>query len=164
MADIKIEDNRVVTLDYSLWNQEGELIDSSSANGALEYLHGYQAIMPGLEKALNGKQAGSEIDVTLTGDDAYGDYDPGLVFEVSRTEFPDGLDLYEGFEFEAEIKDQIRFCTVEKLSDSGQVKINANHPLAGQKLRVKANVLAVRTATDEEIEHGHVHSGDHHHH
>lgn len=162
--DLQVEDDKVVTISYTLKNSQGEVLDSSEENGDLDYLHGYEGIMPGLERALQGKTIGNSISVELSGDDAYGEYDEKLIFTVPRSEFPDEIDIEEGLEFEAEIQDSIRYCTIEEIDAQGMVRVNANHPLAGETLQVAAKVLAIREATEEELDHGHVHSDGHHDH
>jgi len=162
MAKKVVEEDMVVTIQYTLSEEDGSVLDSSEENGDLDYLHGYEGVMPGLEKALEGKGIGESIDVTLTGDDAYGSYDESLLFTVSQGEFPDDVVIEEGLEFEAEIKDELRYCTVEKITEDGMVHINANHPLAGKTLRVQAKILEIRGASEEELDHGHVHSHGNH--
>lgn len=164
MAETVVKDDSVVTISYTLSSQDGELLDSSEENGDLQYIHGYEGIMPGLERALEGKPVGHSVDLVLSGDDAYGEYDENLIYSFSRDDFPKDLELEPGLEFEAEIGDALRYCVVEDISEDGMVQVNANHPLAGMKLRVSATVLAVRDATEEELDHGHVHDGEHEHH
>lgn len=158
-----IED-KVVTISYKLQDEDGTLLDSSEENGDLAYLHGHQGIMSGLEKALEGHSAGYRVDLTLSGDEAYGEYDEKLIFQVPKKEFPADLPLEPGFEFEAEIMDAPRYCVIEEVSSEGMVRVNANHPLAGKTLKVEAEILEIRDATDEEIDHGHVHHPGQHHH
>jgi len=160
----KIEEDMVVTISYTLRDESGEILDSSEENGNLDFLVGYEGVMPGLEQALIGKKLGDSVDLSLSGEDAYGEYDEKLFFTVAKDEFPKDVELTEGLEFEAEIQDRIRYCTIEKITDDDMVHINANHPLAGQVLQVQAKVLGIREATDEELDHGHVHSDDDHHH
>lgn len=160
---LAVED-KVVTISYSLKDENGDLLDSSEENGDLAYLHGYEGIMPGLEKALDGHPVGHSVKLNLSGEDAYGDYDDSLIFSIPKEEFPSDFNLEVGQEFEAEIRDSVRYCTIEQVGDDGQVRINANHPLAGKTLQVEAKILQIRDATDEEIDHGHVHHPGHDHH
>jgi FKBP-type peptidyl-prolyl cis-trans isomerase SlyD len=155
-----IKNNEVVTINYTLIDTEdNSILDSSDENGSLPYLHGSQFLMPGLESALSGKAIGDKVDLTLKGDQAYGDFKNDLVFTINRNEFPDDIALEVGLEFEAEIKDELRYCTITQI-ENDLVTINANHPLSGKTLRVQAEVIAIRKATPEEIEHGHVHEDD----
>ncbi|KGE73959.1 FKBP-type peptidyl-prolyl cis-trans isomerase [Spirochaeta lutea] len=153
----KVENNRVVTLDYELRDaSDNTVLDSSAENGRLPYLHGSKFLMPGLEAALEGKSLGERVELTLSGDQAYGDYDEKMVFTIPRKEFPDHIEVEVGLEFEAEIQDELRYCTVTQ-AEHDLITVNANHPLAGRTLTVWAKITDIREASQEELEHGHVH-------
>jgi FKBP-type peptidyl-prolyl cis-trans isomerase SlyD len=160
---MQVEARKVITIDYTLTDEDGEVLDSSEDDGPLEYLHGFGNIIPGLEAALEGKEPGQKLQVTVLPEKGYGERDESLVQSVPRSRFPNG-DIEVGMRFSAETEDSSRLLTVIAV-DKQQVTVDGNHPLAGQTLSFDVTVREVRDATEEEIEHGHVHqAGDHHHH
>jgi FKBP-type peptidyl-prolyl cis-trans isomerase SlyD len=143
--------NKAVSIDYTLTNDAGEVIDSSAGGAPLVYLQGAGNIIPGLEKALEGKAVGDELEVSVEPEDAYGEYAAELVSTLSRSMFEGVDELEVGMQFHASAPD-------------GQMQIVTNHPLAGQRLNFKVKVVAIRDASQEEVAHGHVHGeGGHHH-
>lgn len=154
--------DKVVSIEYELKSVDGEILDSSDENGVLSYLQGSGFLFPGLEKALEGKAVGDAISQTFKAADAYGEYDEKFVFEAARSDFTEGVELYEGLEFEAEVEDELKICTIIHI-DGDKVTVDANHPLSGEDLQVRAKITEIRDATPEEIEHGHVHDGSEHH-
>ena len=156
--------NKAVSIDYTLTNDIGEVIDSSSGGAPLVYLQGAGNIIPGLEKALDGKQAGDELTVTVEPEDAYGEYSAELVSTLSRSMFEGVDELEVGMQFHASAPDgQMQIVTIRDL-DGDDVTVDGNHPLAGQKLTFQVKIVDVRDASQEEIAHGHVHGeGGHHH-
>lgn len=158
-----IKNNSVVTLEYHLTNKKGEVLDSSRGSEPLLYLHGSNNIIPGLESALNGKKVDDEFSVNITAKDAYGERDEDLASEVPREHF-EGVDVIKaGMQFETETEGGPMLITVVEVDDK-VVKVDANHPLAGEELNFDVKVLEIRDATEVELEHGHVHGpGGHHH-
>ncbi|MEX0701619.1 MAG: peptidylprolyl isomerase [Planctomycetales bacterium] len=155
--------DKVVLIDYTLTDDEGNVLDSSEEDGPLAYLHGADNIIPGLEQALEGKTAGDEFRVTLAAADAYGDHDPELVQSVPRAQFPRDMDPEIGDQLQAETPEGPRIVTIVKV-DPGEITVDANHPLAGVPLNFAVKIVEVRDATREELDHGHVHGpGGHHH-
>ena len=155
----QVADDLVVTIEYEL-TVDGEIVDSSAEEGPLEYLHGYQNIIPGLEAELLGLKVGDSKTVVVPPAGGYGDYDEDEVVEVEIDEFPEDLPLEVGLELEVADDDGfIMLVTVLEVGDE-TVKLDANHPLAGKDLHFKVKVLAMRAATEEELEHGHVHGED----
>jgi len=152
-----IEKDRVVSIDYTLRDNNGNLIDSSEGSDPLEYLHGNGNIIPGLEKALAGKKAGDKLTCSIAAADAYGERDDSLIFKVNKSEF-EGADIEVGMQFEAHGEEGAQIVTVEGI-EGEEVTIDANHPLAGETLNFDVKVVDVREATSEELEHGHVHGG-----
>jgi FKBP-type peptidyl-prolyl cis-trans isomerase SlyD len=154
---LKITKDTVVLIEYTIRNEDGRIVDTSVGRGPLEYLHGYQQIVPGVERAVEGLAPGSSVDVELEPDAGYGQRDPEAVLVVPRRFFPDGDDMEAGTMFRAFRPDgrPVIFSVIEVLDDT--VVVDANHPLAGQTLRVRVEVLSVRWATDEERAHKHVH-------
>lgn len=159
---MQIANEKVITIDYTLTDEEGEVIDSSEHDGPLSYLHGSGNIVPGLENALEGKTVGDALKVVVAPDDAYGERDEKLVQAVPRDEFPDG-EIAVGMRFRADSPSGSKVLTVVALNDA-EVTVDANHPLAGRTLSFDVTVRGIRDATQEELEHGHVHDGHHHHH
>ena len=156
--------NKAVSIDYTLTNDAGEVIDSSAGGAPLVYLHGAGNIIPGLEKALEGKTVGDDLQVAVEPEDAYGEYAAELVSTLSRSLF-EGVDVLEvGMQFHASAPDgQMQIVTIRDL-DGDDVTVDGNHPLAGQRLNFKVKVVDIRDASQEEIAHGHVHGeGGHHH-
>lgn len=153
----------VVSIDYTLKDDEGDVLDSSEAGSPLVYLHGADNIIPGLEAALTGKSVGEELTVVVSAEDGYGEYDESLVAEVERDRFPGADEIELGDEFQANTPEGPRMVTVIGIDDEA-ITIDANHPLAGETLHFQVKIVDVRAATKEEIEHGHVHGeGGHHH-
>lgn len=154
---------RVVSIDYTLTDDQGNVLDTSIGRSPLSYLHGAGNIIPGLERALEGKEAGASLEVTVAPEDGYGHHDPSLVQSVPRTQFPPGVVPSEGQQFQAQTGGGVRVVTVVDVNDD-EVTVDANHPLAGQSLNFAVTVVEVREATAEELRHGHVHGpGGHAH-
>jgi FKBP-type peptidyl-prolyl cis-trans isomerase SlyD len=156
--------NKAVSIDYTLTNDAGEVIDSSAGGAPLVYLHGAGNIIPGLEKALEGKQVGDELTVAIEPEDAYGEYSAELVSTLSRSMFEGVDELEVGMQFHASAPDgQMQIVTIRDI-DGDDVTVDGNHPLAGQRLNFQVKVVDVRDASQEEIAHGHIHGeGGHHH-
>ena len=155
--------DKVVSIDYTLTDGDGNTLDTSEGRGPLAYLHGAGNIIPGLETALEGKTSGDAFKVTVPAADAYGERDPDLVQPVPRDRFPDGADIEVGSQFQAQTAAGARTITVVEVKD-GEVVIDANHPLAGQSLTFAVEVVEVRDAEPAELQHGHPHGpGGHEH-
>ena len=153
---MQIANEKVVYIHYTLTNQEGETLDSSAGRDPLGYLHGAGNIIPGLEKALEGKEAGEKLNVSVEPDQAYGERDEALIQQVPRSAF-EGVDSVEpGMQFQAQSPHGPMLVTVTQV-ESEEVTVDANHPLAGQTLTFDVEVTEVRNATEEELTHGHVH-------
>ena len=159
---MNVSKDKVVTANYVLKNIDGELLDESTPENPMAYLHGSGDVAEGLENALEGKVIGDNINVTLKPDEAYGDYDEALVQEVSKEMFSDIDELEEGLIFQAETPDgEIREYEIVSI-EGDKVTIDSNHPLAGETLVFDIDITDIREATAEEIEHGHIHHGDDH--
>ncbi len=158
-----IENRKVVTLEYTLTDEDGEVLDTSKGSDPLVYLHGSGNIIAGLEGALSGKAEGESLQVTVQPADAYGDRDESLMQALPKSRFEDD-DLEVGMQFQANGPDGPILLTIVNIEDD-EVTVDANHPLAGRVLSFDVTVLNVRDATLEELTHGHVHGpGGHHHH
>ncbi len=159
---MKIERGRVVKMHYRLRDESGETLEASDEKTPLSYLHGYGNLVPGLEKALEGCDAGLKTTVTIGPADAYGERDEAAVIRAPREEFPEDLDLTPGAEVQAETPDgPITFKVVS--ADAKEAVLDANHPLAGRTLTFDVEVVDVRLASKDEIAHGHAHGGHHSH-
>ena len=156
--------NKAVSIDYTLTNDAGEVIDSSVGGALLVYLQGAGNIILGLEKALEGKAVGDELEVSVEPEDAYGEYAAELVSTLSRSMFEGVDELEVGMQFHASAPDgQMQIVTIRDL-DGDEVTVDGNHPLAGQRLNFQVKIIDIRDASQEEIAHGHVHGeGGHHH-
>ncbi|MFT7477600.1 MAG: FKBP-type peptidyl-prolyl cis-trans isomerase SlyD [Gammaproteobacteria bacterium] len=159
-----IADGKIVTIHYTLTLDDGSQVDSSRDGDPLVYLHGSQSIVPGLETALATKAPGEAVKVKVVPAEGYGDVDPEGEQRMPRTSFPEDLKLEVGMELAAEDDDgHVLPLVIREIGDE-DVLIDMNHPLAGKNLNFAVDVLEVRTATAEEIEHGHAHGPDGHHH
>lgn len=154
---MEIAKDRVASLEYRLHLGDGKIIDSSEPDDLLVYLHGHEEIVPGLEKALEGKKVGDSLKVEVPPEEAYGEYDPEGVEEVPREDFPAEMELEAGGLVSAtdDEGDEVDFLVKEVKGD--KVVVDFNHPLAGKTLHFEVTVKEVREATAEELEHGHAH-------
>jgi FKBP-type peptidyl-prolyl cis-trans isomerase SlyD len=160
---MQISKNKVATIDYTLTNPQGQVLDSSKGGEPLSYLHGVGGIIPGLESALEGKQTGDNVNVTIEPEQAYGQRNEELVQEVPRRMFQGVENIQPGMQFRAQGPQGTQVVTVVGVAGDN-VKIDANHPLAGVTLKFDVNVVGVREATQDELSHGHVHGpGGHQH-
>ncbi len=160
---MQIARNSVATIHYTLRNDKGDVIDSSDGREPLAYLHGHGNIVPGLERALEGKRAGDKLQVKVAAEDGYGTRDERLVQDVPREAFPTDVELQPGMQFHAQSSAGVHTVTVRDVG-ADSVKIDGNHPLAGEALSFDVTIDGVREATREELAHGHVHGeGGHHH-
>lgn len=162
---MQIADKTVVTMTYTLTDDQGQVLDKAEASQPFAYLHGSSNIIPGLEKHLEGKQADDSVQVTVPPAEAYGERDDRLTQQVPRSMFQGVPDeqIVAGAQFQAQTSagnQVIRIAAV----DGDHVTIDANHPLAGVTLNFDVTILGVREASAEEVEHGHAHGeGGHHH-
>ncbi|MEW6060403.1 MAG: peptidylprolyl isomerase [Bacteroidota bacterium] len=160
---MKIENNKVVSINYTLRNDAGEVLDSSDGREPLVYIHGMGNIITGLESQLLGKSAGDSLKVSIPPSEAYGEYDLSQVVQVSRSQFEGAPDLKVGMRFTATSDQGYQVVTITNINDD-VVTIDGNHPLAGKTLHFDVTVVDVRDASPDELSHGHVHGpGGHHH-
>jgi FKBP-type peptidyl-prolyl cis-trans isomerase SlyD len=160
---MQIESNSVVTLHYTLKDNEGNVIDQSD-DGSFLYLHGAMNIIPGLENALTGKSAGDELSVTVSPEEGYGAKDPERIQEVPKEMFENYEDIAVGTQFHAQSPDGGAIVVTVTEVKEDVVVIDGNHALAGVDLNFDVKVIDVRQASEEEIAHGHVHGPHGHHH
>lgn len=159
---MKAATDMVVAMHYTLTDDSGEVLDSSKQNEPLTYLHGNNNIIAGLEKALEGAQVGFKSKVTVPPAEGYGEINPKAIFEEPHASFSPDMQLAPGMQVHAEADHGPVTFTVVELTDTGVV-LDANHPLAGKTLHFDVEIVDVRKATTEELDHGHVHTGHGHH-
>jgi len=154
---MQIVKDKVVSIHYTLKNDGGSVIDSSEGAEPLVYLHGAQNIIPGLERALEGKVADDALEVSIEAAEAYGEYNKELT-QVVPSDMFDGVDQLEpGMEFQTETEQGVQVIRVVSV-DGDNITIDANHPLAGERLHFDVTVDSIRDASAEELEHGHIHT------
>ncbi len=153
---MQIAQNKVAVITYTLTNADGDVLDQAGEAQPFAFIAGIGSIIPGLDQALEGKQAGDSLNVTIPPEQAYGERIDALTQTVPLEMFQ-GVDKVEpGMQFNAQTNQGMSVVTVTKV-EGDQVTIDGNHPLAGQTLNFDVKVLEVRDATAEELEHGHVH-------
>jgi FKBP-type peptidyl-prolyl cis-trans isomerase SlyD len=160
---MKITRDKVVSLHYTLRNDGGDTIDSSAGREPLAYIQGSGSILPGLESALEGREAGEKLAVRIVAKDAYGERNAALVQNVPRKSLATIGKIKVGTQFHARVTGGARVMTITAVAQD-EVTIDGNHPLAGQDLNFDVEVVDVRDATVEELAHGHVHDAGGHHH
>lgn len=153
---MKIANNTVVKMHYSVLDSEGNLIDSSYEGEPLEFIQGQKFLIEGLENALVGHEKGDTFETKVSADDAYGPRHDGLVQQIGSEMFAD-FDVEVGMQLRATTDDGEQTVIVIDKTDE-YVIVDGNHPLAGIDLVFDVEILEVREATADEIAHGHVHS------
>ena len=163
MSVDSVQTNVVVSMEYTL-HVDNEEIDSSKGQDPLQFLVGHGNIISGLEREMIGMKVGESKEVTIAPEDAYGEFDEQAFMEVPRTAFPQDIPVEEGAELTVrDDSGQSRYARIDAV-DGDNVTLNFNHPLAGDELHFNVKVVGLREPTEEELEHGHVHQGDGHHH
>jgi FKBP-type peptidyl-prolyl cis-trans isomerase SlyD len=152
---VKVEDNKVVSFHYSLTDQDGSQLESSRERQPMSYLHGARNIIPGLERAMAGKSAGDEFQVTIEPRDAYGERSEAKIQRIPSKHFTQGR-LEPGQLVSIRTRQGPVQGTVLKVGRFN-VDVDVNHPLAGKTLTFDVEITEVRDATREEVSHGHVH-------
>jgi len=157
-----VEDDVVVTMRYEL-TVDGVVIDSSDNDEPIVFIQGQEDVIPGLEKAIYKMKAGEKKSIHVTPEEGYGEIDPEAFQDVPRDKFPSDIPLKPGVELEMKDEDgETLFATIVSV-DKDVVKLDFNEPLAGKDLYFEVEIVDLRQATAEELDHGHVHFGDDHH-
>ncbi len=157
-----IGNNKVVTLNFTLKDQHGNVLDSTEGEQPFSFLSGHQNILPKLESEIDNMLIGSKRTVTINAVDAYGEYNNDIVQIVGKDEFPPEFLLEVGMQYIASAPDGTKMpFTITEIREE-DVTIDFNHPLAGKDLSFEVELLNVRDATAEEISHGHVHGAGGH--
>lgn len=160
---MQITPKTAVSIHYTLTNDAGEVIDSTIGNEPLVYLHGTGSIISGLEKALDGKETGDTFTIHVPASEAYGQVFEDRVQVISREMF-DGIETIEvGMQFQAEVSEGPGIVTVVAV-EGDNITVDGNHPLAGMPLNFDVEIVEVRPATPDELDHGHIHGAGGHHH
>ena len=160
MNVIKI--NSVVTLNYQLKDELGNILDSSAETGPMVYIQGAEDILQGIEDAVLGLSVKDKVSVTINPDQAYGEYDPELLSTLPIEAFEAIENLHNGMQLEEETPDGPVLVTIKEVSDK-EVIVDANHPMAGHSLLFDLDIQGVRDATSSELDHGHVHQSNSEH-
>lgn len=151
-----IAKDTAVKFNYTLKDDEGNILDQSPEGQPLAYLHGHSNIIPGLEQQLEGKSAGERVNAVVEPADGYGEYQEQAVQHVQRENFQGVDDIQPGMQFQSEAGGQVMLVTVTDVNDK-EVTVDANHPLAGKRLTFDVEIQEVRAATEDELNHGHIH-------
>lgn len=154
---------RVIGFHYILRDAAGDTLDSSHGGDPLHFMEGSGQIIRGLERELLGLTPGDKHAITVKAADAYGDVNPDLVAHVRRSQFPPQATLEIGEQFTVDAGENAPVFTIVEV-DAEVVTVDGNHPMAGMDLAFDVEIIAVRTATEEELAHGHAHSGKGHEH
>jgi len=160
---MEVQNNKVVSINYTLTNNEGKTLDTSEGRAPLSYIHGKGNLIPGLEKALEGKKVGDKVNVTIPPEEAYGERNEELIQVIPRSAFQGVDNIEPGMQFQANVQGHTQIIQVTKV-EGDNITTDANHPLAGEQLTFDVDITEVREPTEEELEHGHVHGPDGHHH
>lgn len=159
---MKIEKDRVVSFHYTVSEQGQEAMESSDGRDPLVILIGHGNIIPGLEKAMEGHEAGDKFEADVVAVDAYGEKRDGLSQRIPKKHFGNQR-LEPGMQVVLQTNFGPRAVTIQKVGMS-VVDVDLNHPMAGKDLHFAIEIVDVREASAEEVEHGHVHGeGGHHH-
>jgi FKBP-type peptidyl-prolyl cis-trans isomerase SlyD len=156
--------NKVVTVNYKLSDDKGNMIQTTKENEPFVYLSGNKQILPKLEEAIDGMIIGGKKNIELNSSEAYGDYDEKAIQQVKKNAFPEGANLEPGMEYMAQSPEGKPVPFVIKEVKEEDVTIDFNHPLAGVNLNFDVELVDVRDATEEEMQHGHAHSAGGHQH
>ena len=153
---MQIGPNCVVSIYYTLTNDNGEVMDQSPEGKPLLYLHGAAGIIPGLEKELAGKVAGDAFKVMISPEEGYGPHHPEMVQEIPRSSLPNEIEMELGMLYTVNTNNGPMNVTVVSITPDS-ITLDGNHPLAGKVLHFEGQVESVREATPEELDHGHAH-------
>ena len=160
---MQIAKHTVVSIHYTLRDNEGTILDSSSGKDPLHFIQGIGNLIPGMEEGLEGKKKGDKLEIKVSPEKGYGTRSEGLIQKVPRSAFG-SQDVKPGMQFQAQSNKGSQIVTVTEVGLE-DVTVDGNHPLAGVELNFSVEVMDVRSASQDEIAHGHVHGpGGHHHH
>ncbi len=147
---MKIEQNKWVSIHYTLKDDNGNILDSSVGKEPLGYLHGNGYLIFGLENELEGKNPGDKFTAVIQPKDGYGEYDERLIIDVPRTQFETNQPIEVGMQFQVMTNQGPSIVKVVEVGDE-KIKIDGNHELAGKTLHFDVEVVEVREPTEEEL-------------
>lgn len=147
---MKIEQDKMVAIHYTLTDESGKVLDSSVESTPLLYLHGNGYLISGLEKELEGKETGDKFEVTVQPEEAYGTYDERLIASVPRDRFEFDGEIEVGMNFQVQTPGGPTIVRVVEVGDT-EIKIDGNHELAGKALTFSIEVVEVRDPSEEEL-------------
>ncbi len=159
-----IAQNKVVTMNFTLTDDLGNVLDTTDQGGPFSYISGNNMVLPKLEEAVNGMIIGTKKSLKLSAADGYGNYNEEALQVVGKENFPEDFVLEVGMEYMASNPDGVQMPFIITNVDGEEITIDFNHPLAGKNLNFDIELVDVRDATAEELNHGHVHGTDGHHH
>jgi len=159
-----LKNDQVVTINFILKDDEETVVDSTEGSQPFSFISGRNQILPKLETEIGNMLIGSNKKITLSAKEGYGEFKAEAVRTVKREDFPEGTEIEEGMDFMANSPDGHQMPFIVTQIDGDDITLDFNHPLAGKQLNFDVELLDVRNATAEELEHGHVHGvGGHHH-
>lgn len=164
LEHMAVQDDFVVTMEYRVTTEDGEVIEGSDEDGPMQFIQGRGQVYPAIEAAIGGLVSGDERNLVLLPDEAFGEYDPDALELIPIDLFPEDMELAEGDEVELydEESDETIEAVIAEVQDE-HILVDLNHPLAGETLLIWLKITGVRAATAEELEHDHVHGEDHDH-
>ena len=161
--NMKISKNSVVIMHYALKNDDGEDLGNSRGHEPMAYIHGYDNVVVGLEKELEGKMAGDKFSTVIPPEEGYGVKDDDGIKKIDKDRFEGDEEISVGMQIQVDIEGKVSVASVTEIGKE-EITLDLNHPLAGVTLHFDIEVMNVREATEEELSHGHVHGpGGHHH-
>lgn len=160
---MQIEKNKVVSIDYTLKDDDGKILDTSEGREPLNFIHGNGHLIPGLEEALEGKTKNDKLNVAIPPEKGYGLRSGEMIQTVDKSNFDKDTQIEVGMQFQAQMDQGVQMLTVTKV-EGNKVTLDGNHPLADKTLHFNVDVKDVREATKEELKHGHVHGPSGHKH
>lgn len=159
---MQIAKNKVVSIHYTLRDNQGNILDSSVGGTPLHYIQGIGNLILGMEEGLEGRSKGDKLEIKVAPEKGYGLRDENLIQQVPMAAFG-GQDVKQGMQFQAQSQHGTQIVTVTEVA-ADQVTVDGNHPLAGVELNFSVEVMDIRDASSEELAHGHVHGpGGHQH-
>jgi len=158
---MQVSAHKVVSIHYTLTDNAGTVLDSSSGREPLIYIQGLGHLIPGMEEGIEGRTIGEKLNLKIAPEKGYGVRNDEFVQQVPKTAFGD-QEIQPGMQFEAGTEEQLYIVTVTAIEDD-MITVDGNHPLAGVELNFDVEIISVREATGDELAHGHVHGPDGHH-
>jgi len=149
---MKISANKAVSIHYTLTRPGGDIIESSRDGDALTYIHGTEALVPGLEKEMEGKSSGDRVSVSVKPEEGYGLRSDELIQSIPRSIFHFDGEIEPGMRFQADTGNGIELVTVIQVTEENII-VDANHPMAGETLNFDVDIIAVREASEKEPAH-----------